>query len=33
MDSDMDTDILVHLQTNRVISVATAKQLHNQVVS
>ena len=33
MDSDMDTDIPVHIQTNRVINIATEKQLHNQVVS
>ena len=29
----MDTDIPVHIQTNRVINIATEKQLHNQVVS
>ena len=33
MDSDIDTDIPVHIQNNRVINIATEKQLHNQVVS
>ena len=33
MDSDMDTDIPVHIQNNRVINIATEKQLRNQVVS
>ena len=33
MDSDMDTDIPVHIQNNHVINIATEKQLHNQVVS
>ena len=31
MDSDMDTDIPVHIQTNGVINIATEKQLRNQV--
>ena len=33
MDSDMDADIPVHIQNNRVINIGTEKQLHNQVVS
>ena len=33
MDSDMDTDIPVHIQNNHVINIATEMQLHNQVVS
>ena len=33
MESDVDTDIPVHIQTSRLINVATEKQLHNQVVS
>ena len=33
MDSDMETDIAVHIQDNKVINIATEKQLHSQVVT
>jgi len=33
MDSEMETDITVHIQDNHVINIATERQLHNHVVA
>ena len=33
MDSEMETDITVHIQDNHVINIATERQLHNDVVA
>jgi hypothetical protein len=33
MDSEMETDITVHIQDNHVINIATERQLHNHVVT
>ena len=33
MDSEMETDITVHIQDNHVMNIATERQLHNHVVA